>query len=421
MRGYRVSLIVMSIVALVLSACAPSAPASPTAAPAKPAEAPKPAATAAPAAKPAEAKPAASPAAAAKPAEAKPAASPAAAAKPAEAKPAASPAAKPAEAKPAASPAAKPEAIVVPKPSGNLAFKIAASSAAGVNNMPMYMTIDRLNAQGWKIEPITFASVEVATESVSKGETQIGHGSADSALLAIQKGARMTLLGHRNLNEWVLTSKAEIQRCQDLTGKKVAHHSPGDSLLPMLRPYLDGCGAKPELLVISGSENRAAALLAGQIDASPTEMGDWVNIDTQAPGKFRILVNFAESLPDLLIGTYNANTDWLQREQAVATAFFAEQVKTHRMVAANPNLLTEPTMKYVPAIKAEALPKVIKAYMDVTSFPLNAALTQQQIDYTIKYHTDGGRLQPGLTADKVWNKQIWDDVLKIVGTVPGKL
>ena len=49
-----------------------------------------------------------------------------------------------------------------------------------------------------------------------------------------------------------------------------------------------------DLLVIPGSPNRSAALMNGQIDATPLFLSDGVNIRLQQPDKFHVLKAFAE-------------------------------------------------------------------------------------------------------------------------------
>jgi ABC-type nitrate/sulfonate/bicarbonate transport system substrate-binding protein len=397
--------------------------------PPKPTEAPKPAATTAPAA---PAKPAAAPttAPAAKPAEAKPAASPAA-------QPAASPAAKPApstgsgqalskaegpaEAKPAAAaspaakPAAKPETIVVPKPTGETTFKIAHASVVGFADLPMVLTTERINPQGWKIENTFFAQSELAVESVAKGDTPIGSGASNAFLLAIQKGAPMQLVAERSSNEWLIVAKNQFKTCADLNGKRLAIHSEGGVSTAMVRAWIATCNGTPNYLIVPGSENRAAALVNDQIDASPIELADWININRNNPGRFIVVQDLAKGLPDLLVTPIVVNTSWAERNKAVMSAYLAELVKTNRMVAANPQLLEDASKKHIPSLDAKNLPEIIKAFQEINGFDPNGALTLKRVEGTLKVFTDGKILEPGLVADKVANTSYLEEALRIVG------
>lgn len=383
MRGTPVLLPLLSAFVLLVAACQPAQPA-PTAAPAKP-----------------PAKPVESPAV--KPAP-KPDASPAA-------KPAASPVAK----------AAPKTDVVVPKPAGDLSFKIAYSSAFGFSDVPAILTADRLNKDGWKIEHVNFAQSEVAIEAVAKGETKLGGGSTFTAMAANQKGAKLALIGERNSNEWVVVSVPAIRTCQDLNGKRLAVHSEGAVSTAMVKVWVrEQCNGTPNYIVISGSENRAAAIMNGQIDATPLELSDWVKVDVQRPNQFQLLVNFSKGLASLSTSSYYANTDWLETNKPVGVAFMAEILKTHRMVEQDPKLLEEGAKKYVPEVDAAALPRIIAAYKEIDGFPVNGGLDAAKVEGTIKFFTDSGQLQPGMTVQRAANLSVLEEAYKIVDKVQGR-
>lgn len=374
---------------LLVAACTPAAAPSPTAAPAA-----KPPATAAPA-------PTAAPAA-------KPAATAAPAAKPA------------ATAAPEAKPPAKPEDIKVPKPSGNLAFKVGHSSLMQFIYLPLLMTSDRLNKEGWKIEHVFFAQSELNTEAINKNDVQIAAGASVSALIATQQGAKAPLIAEYNLNDWVVVSKPELNKCEDLNGKRVAYHSEGAVSTAMLKNWVNACKGTPNYLIVSGSANRATALLNGQLDATVIQLPNWIDVNTAQPGKFHILANFGQQLPDVSTNSFLANQDFLNKNQDVAVAFFAELLKTQRMAAADPKLLDEAAKKHLPEADPKALPEIIKTYLSLDVFPPNGGLTMKKVEGTIKFFTSTGDLKPGLTAEQAANMSVLDGALKIVGRIPGK-
>lgn len=385
----------LALVALVFAACAPAPAPSPTAAPAKPAEK----AAEKPAAKPA-ASPAAKPAVTAAPA--KPAASPAA-------KPAASPAAK-AAAKAAASPAAKtaakpagnPEAISIPKPSGDLTIRHAYSSVPGFADVPLLMTSDRLKSEGWKIDDISFAQSELAVESTAKGDTGLGNGASVAALRAIEKGAPLKLVAERTANEWTIASITSIRSCADLGGKRVAIHSEGAVSTAMVKNWIERTcqGTNPNYIVIPGSENRAAALLNGQIDASPLELADWINVNQKSPGKFHLLENFARGLPDLSTTPIYVNVPWAERNRQLVVTYLAELLKTHRIIQANPQRIQEAAAQKIEALDKQVIPEITRAYQEINAFDEAGGLTLSKVNGTIKFFTDAGQIEPGMTAEK---------------------
>ena len=318
-------------------------------------------------------------------------------------------------------PATDPSALKIPKPSGNLQIKFGETGTVGFGEIPMIMTAERLSSQGWKVESVRFAQTELATEAAAKGDVQFGGGAVFSAFLAIQKGAKLTLITEGQPNDWVLVAKKEIKNCGALKGRRLAIHSEGGTAPRMTTLWIERtCNAKPKRLVISGSANRAIALMNDQIEVTHLQLSDWIDVDSKQPGKFHLLANFAEGL-DLITGGITVNTDWLEKNRPIAVAYVAELLKTNRMIAASPNLLEEIAKKHLTAkTEAKTLKELVKAYMAIGGWAQNGGVTPKRVDETIKFFTGGRGLKPGLKAEDVTRFDISDEALKLIGKVPGK-
>jgi NitT/TauT family transport system substrate-binding protein len=339
------------LIVLALSACTPAAPASPTAAP-KPTEAPKPAAPAATAPAPTAAP------AAAKPTE-------------------------------AAKPAAK----------APLRLRAAYPSQADFEDLPTLLAGERLSTMGYQLESTFFAQPELAVEAMSRGDAEIGNGSARTYLKAIQKGAPIRVIGEQAGNSWSILAIKSIARCADLDGKRLAIHSEGAVSTAMLRVYLDKqCPqAKPNLAVIPGSENRAAALLAGQIDATPIELADLVQVQAKRADDFHVIANFAKDVPELKATLLYASSKVIAEQPQAVQDYLEAVVQVHRDINKNPKLLEEAAPKHL-TIEREMLPLITKAQMDANSFDPNGGLTRDAMEFSIKFFTDAGDIDPGLTV-----------------------
>jgi NitT/TauT family transport system substrate-binding protein len=382
--GFR--FLAASLFVISISACAPAAPQSPTPAP------PKPGATSAPAPT----------------------------APPAVAKPTTAPIAKPAA--PAPATAAKAAAIQVPPPGGNRTIKIGYASIIQFTQLPSLITAERLNKEGWSVEHVQFAQADLVTQSVAKGEIQFAAGASNSAMLAIQKGARLAIIAEPYVNDWVVVATTALKQCQDLNGKRLALHDEAGVSSAMVKSWVtDTCKGTPNYLLISGSPNRAAAMISGQIDATPLKLADWVALNLKEPGRFHVLVNFSEGLADLATESLYANADWLTSNKELATAFLAESLKTHRILAEDPKPLEEASRKYLPEMDPKLTPDVIKGYGAIGGFPVNGGMTPEKAEGTIRFFTRPGQLEPGLTVDKVSNLSVLDAALSLLGRIPGKV
>src|SRR5207253_926280 len=84
---------------------------------------------------------------------------------------------------------------------------------------------------------------------------------------------------------------------------------------------------------------------ANQIDVTLLQLGDWFNLDSQAPGRYHIIRT--GSLLNISGSIFWANAEWLRKNEEVATAYFAELLKTFRMVHANPKIMEPVVAKYL--------------------------------------------------------------------------
>jgi len=308
--------------------------------------------------------------------------------------------------------------INIPKPSGNLTLQIGHPSTISLYDVPTQMTHERLNSQGWSVKSVEFTRTDFNTQALSKGTVQIALSQVLDPVRVIQGGGKLVFLMENNGGEFVLITKREIKDCKELDGKKFAIH--GDTATTSLAAklwLLNECKINPQVIIVPGGENRIIALQNNQIDGTLVQMADWLNLDAQAPGKFHIIDTG---------GLFNisgmgiwGNSDWLAKNEAVATAYIAETLKTFRMIHANPKIMETAVEKYAPDTAKKAIAPAIKAYLAVVkAWPQNGGDTVILED-TIKFFTDRGELKPGIDARQFVNPKILAGALKTMGKVPG--
>ena len=314
-------------------------------------------------------------------------------------------------------PSVKPEDIKVPKPQGNLTLKIGHPSTISFYDVPTQMTHERLKKQGWKVESINFTRTDLNTQALSQGTVQMSIALSIDPLRVVEKGGRIKWLMENTPGEFVMIAKKEIARCENLTGSRFAIHGETSGTSVAAKRWIsDVCKASPTILVLPGGENRIIALRNGQIDATLVQLSDWLNLEAQAPGKFHVIVSGG---PFNISGSgLWANSDWLEKNREVATAYVAETLKTFRMINANPKLIEKATPNYVPDTRPEALPATVKAYRDLGAWPQNGG-DASMLEDTIRFFTERGELKPGLDSKQIVNTTILQNALKTIGRVAG--
>lgn len=311
---------------------------------------------------------------------------------------------------------AKPGDIKVPKPSGNLTLKIGHPSAIGVYDVPIEMTHERLNKQGWKIESVPFTRTDLNIQALTQSTVQMSIALSIDPLRAVEKGSKIKWLMENTPGEFVMIAKKEIAKCENLSGTKFAIHGETSGTSVAAKKWiLNVCKASPNIMVLPGGENRIIALRNGQIDATLVQLSDWLNLDAQAPGRFHVIVS---------AGPFNisgsglwANNDWLERNREIATAYIAETLKTFRMIRANPKLIESATLTYVPDTKPEALPATVKAYREIGAWPQNGG-DSSMLEDAIRFFTEQGELKPGIDSKQIVSMANLQTALKMIGRIP---
>jgi len=275
---------------------------------------------------------------------------------------------------------------------GTKEFKIAFTSP-GLSTSPFLAAIDALEDQGYKIDITILDASELLAEGVASGEFAFASGANNGILAAVSKGANLKAITARVANEWTLYARNDITQCSDLGGKRVAIHSQGAVSTAMVRNYIaENCpGTEPEYVVIEGSPNRVAALLADQIDASPVELGDSIQIDAQAGDRFSLLTSFAEDLPNLQTTSVYVNGNFARENPATVVAVIRAILDQHAAIDGDPAYLRSIAEEFVPdAIDAGTIDAATKRYVDLKMFPVDGGITPEKMQYTAEFFGPDG-------------------------------
>ena len=189
-------------------------------------------------------------------------------------------------------------------------------------NVPNFIAIDRLKEMGYEIETVEFQSPETMSLALQNGEVDISNTSAGTVFSAIDAGFEGKIFLGQSNTDFQMVARQEFQTCESLDGKRVAVQSrEGTTGVLAARWFEQECPqARPNILIVPGSENRVAGLIAGQLDAAPIDAQNTAILMQQRPGDFAVIDSFAESTK-LLASVFYARTDWLAENKAAAMDF----------------------------------------------------------------------------------------------------
>ena len=271
----------------------------------------------------------------------------------------------------------------------------------------MLLAFERLNEQGWDVQPVFFAQPEAAFGALATGEIQIGVGAVSSALAAQQAGGNFKIIAEQEGIPWSIVVAAGIDTCDDLVGKRFALHSTGGTTTTYANYWIgEECSPESkdriEPIYIPGSENRAAALLSGQIDASLLTAQDIALLEEQAPGKFRALANFGESssLAKLNSSVIAAHGGFLSQNQPRLVELLRALRTAYSDAQADPSILA-PVAETYNVQWTEAVQEAVRLELESGTLDPQLLITPESVDFTIQFFQQYGEVQPGLSSAAV--------------------
>ncbi|SEG99804.1 NitT/TauT family transport system substrate-binding protein [Nonomuraea solani] len=267
-----------------------------------------------------------------------------------------------------------------------------------ITTVPILAAVDAVRQAGHKVEVVELAEPELAIEGLAKGDYAISAEATSPALIAIEQDAPIKIIADVIGNQWAIYGKPGIASCDDLSGRPFGIFSEGAVATAMAKEWVGaqcGAGKKPDYLTIGGSDVRAQALVAGEIDATPLEVSDVVALEGGT--KFAQVVDFGKTLPDLHPQTVYANADFLTGHKAAAQAFVTALVREHAKINADPRHLVGLVAKYLPDEKPADVAEIAKRYVTAGLFDAGA-LTEQNVQGTIDFFARAGVIKPGMTA-----------------------
>lgn len=307
--------------------------------------------------------------------------------------------------------------VPVTAQSTRVKLRIAFPSVADMGDVPVLLAAERLLVQGIELEPIFFAQEPLMLQAVLRGEADLGAGASRAVLAAMQQGAGLKFFATQHRNLWTLYAKRELTRCEDLNGKRLAYHSPAGISTALIKGWFrEKCpSANPNVLYIPGSENRAAALIANQIDITPLELADAVQVDQLRPGLYHRMADLSKDLPWLLESIYFTSPRTLASKREVLKTFVIELIKVHRLAARDPGVIGTVAPKYIKVQDTSLFSFIARAYVQANLWPTDGAFTAETVARTVKFFVDIESIKPGLKAEEIGDYTIVREVLEQIG------
>lgn len=273
----------------------------------------------------------------------------------------------------------------------------------GPGDVPSVLALDNLAEQGYETDYIEFDSPDVQTQALLRGDVNFAAMGPATVMSANINGADLKMISNDVRNDLQIVVSPEINECADLDGKTVAYHSEGSTSTAHLKRWLsDTCPeAQPEFMIISGSANRATALLEGQIAGTVVRLEDWIPAIRGNDDQAKVLVSLSEDQSELLAHTIATTTDALEEDSETAEAYIAALQQELDEMYEDPAAYAEKAAEFLGTDAAE-LTEVYQQLVDLEIFPSEVGIDMDEVTATLEFYQESGSIPEGeLSADDV--------------------
>jgi NitT/TauT family transport system substrate-binding protein len=282
--------------------------------------------------------------------------------------------------------------------------RFAYPSSADMGDIPSLLAWEQLKKQGIEVVPTFFPKTDLAVQAVMAGEADIGSAAGIAVVKAVESGLNVRIIGEQVRNEWQLVTPVSFKDPKQLDGKRVGYHAPITVTEALVKWMAQHYKINPNWMIIPGSEVRAEALMRGQLDATPAEIGDVLNILSAKPGQFHVLISYAKTFPQLIGSMYFARADYVQKNSATVESVLEAILRVHRSVEERPALVKESTLRLLPETKPELIEATAATYKELRIWDVNGGAGKERGDASIKFFEESGLLK----KDAVSFKQAFD-------------
>jgi ABC-type nitrate/sulfonate/bicarbonate transport system substrate-binding protein len=262
--------------------------------------------------------------------------------------------------------------------------------------VPLHNALQNLSKDGIQAKELFNQNAEDAIQQVARGEADFGTGNASSVFAAIKKGVPIQAVMTAYLPAYLLVAPTSVNDPGGLDGLRVGIQSKISSTTLYTNLALSKYpNAKPKILVVPGSANRLQAMVAGQMDASVLQDGDWLTLEKKAPGKFHVIYNVTKENPKIIDSVIFAGTNTLKSDPAYVKKFLGAVQKEYAATVSDADKLATSMSTVVPDMKLETAKELAGNMVQDKIWPADGRFDDASLQATL----DALKNSELLTAD----------------------
>ncbi len=252
----------------------------------------------------------------------------------------------------------------------------ASTSQAGALLIPQFYAFDLMREWGAELEEVELTNTTGVQALVANRTTLAPHG-ADELILGAAEGADPVAVGSTVAKqEYVLVATGDVESIEDLAGASVGMSGPAGFDALLTRFALEDAGMDPEADVnfvqVGGSPDRAAALLAGSVQAATIGVDDWFQLATQTD-EAQIVVRMAEAVPDFPSQVYFSLAGFWEENPDAALGVACANLEANKWAAEDKQGFIDYGVELIQGADPGAIEELYDYAMEVGMFPTDPA------------------------------------------------
>jgi NitT/TauT family transport system substrate-binding protein len=294
--------------------------------------------------------------------------------------------------------------------------RFAYPSSADMGDIPSLLAWEQLKKQGIEVVPTFFPKTDLAVQAVVAGEADIGSAAGIAVVKAVESGMNLRIIGEQVRNEWQLVTPVSFKDVKQLDGKRVGYHAPITVTEALVKWMAQHYKITPNWMIIPGSDVRSEALMRGQLDATPAEIGDVLNILTAKPRQFHVLISYAKTFPQLIGSMYFASADYVQKNSTTVETVLEAILRAHRNAEERPASVKENALRLLPETKPELVEATAATYKELRIWDVNGGAGRERGEASIKFFEESGLLKKdAVSVKQAFDTGPLDKVVKKIG------
>lgn len=249
---------------------------------------------------------------------------------------------------------------------------VSSSSKPGALGIPLFYAFDLMRDWGAEVQ-VEILTTTPGVQALVAGRTNLAPHGADELILGAAEGADVLAIGTTEAKMgYVLIAKTDVESVEGLQGRTLGMSGPAGFDALLSRFALRDAGLDPEADVsfvqVGGSPDRAAALLAGSVDAATIFVDDWLELKRRTED-VHLVLEMANLVPDFPSTVLFGMRDYITANSQMALGVACANLESHKWAQGDRQAFIDFGLELIEGSSAEAIGELYDFAMGVGMYP----------------------------------------------------